>query len=112
MMEAAFAAIARELDDGQVVVIFPEGRLTDTGELYPFRPGIERILAANPVPVVPMAILGMWGSFFSRKDGQALKRPFRRLWSRVTVVIEPPLPPEEVTSPGLQAKVQAMIDAA
>lgn len=110
MMEAAFAAIARELDDGQVVVIFPEGRITDTGEMYPFRSGVERIVAANPVPIVPMAILGMWGSFFSRKDGQALKKPFRRWWSRVDVVIDPALPPDQVTAAGLQARVQAMLD--
>ena len=60
---------------GDLVCIFPEGRITTTGELNPFRPGIERILARNPVPVVPMALRGLWGSFFSRKGGAAMRRP-------------------------------------
>ena len=76
MMERAFAEVAKALREGDLVAIFPEGRITDTGELYPFRPGIKRILDATPVPVVPMALRGLWGSFFlaqgRRRDDQAL----------------------------------------
>jgi 1-acyl-sn-glycerol-3-phosphate acyltransferase len=60
MMERAFAEVAKALEAGEVVGIFPEGRITDTGELYPFRPGIRRILDATPVTVVPMALSGLW----------------------------------------------------
>jgi 1-acyl-sn-glycerol-3-phosphate acyltransferase len=77
MMERAFEEVARALRAGELVAIFPEGRITDTGELYPFRPGVKRILEATPVPVVPMALRGMWGSFFSRKDGAAMSKPWR-----------------------------------
>jgi 1-acyl-sn-glycerol-3-phosphate acyltransferase len=77
MMERAFGEVAKALHQGDVVAIFPEGRITDTGELYPFRPGITRILAATPVPVVPMALRGLWGSFFSRKGGDAMSKPWR-----------------------------------
>ena len=56
----------RRSRNGEIVGIFPEGRLTRSGELNPFRPGIERIVAETPVPVVPMALHGLWGSFFSR----------------------------------------------
>jgi 1-acyl-sn-glycerol-3-phosphate acyltransferase len=66
MKERAFNEAAQALRDGEIVCIFPEGRITDTGELYTFRPGLQRILEQAPVPVVPMALRGLWGSFFSR----------------------------------------------
>ena len=64
--------------------IFPEGRITETGEIYPFRTGITRIVERTPVPVVPMALKGLWGSFFSRHGGAAMTKPFRRgVFSRI-----------------------------
>ena len=75
------------------------------GELNPFRSGVERVLARTPVPVVPMGLKGMWGSFFSRHDDRALKQPFRRVWSRVSLVIGPPLAAREVTAAGLARRV-------
>ncbi len=111
MLEAAMAKIAEELRDGQVVCIFPEGQITRTGELNPFRPGIERIVAAVPVPVVPFAIRGLWGSYFSRVDGSAMKRPFRRgMWSRIEVVLTEPVAPDAVSAAGLEATVRALVD--
>ena len=106
MMEAAFAEVSRALAAGELVGLFPEGRITFDGEISPFRPGITRILEANPVPVIPMALRGMWGSMFSRKDGPALSRPLRRgLFSRIELVAGPALPPERVCLPGLQLQV-------
>jgi 1-acyl-sn-glycerol-3-phosphate acyltransferase len=57
----------RRCEAGELVAIFPEGRITDTGELYPFKGGIKRIVERTPVPVVPLALKGLWGSFFSRR---------------------------------------------
>jgi 1-acyl-sn-glycerol-3-phosphate acyltransferase len=108
LLERAFAEIGHALDDGDLVCIFPEGRITTTGEMNPFRPGIERILARNPVPVVPVALRGLWGSFFSRKDGRALSRPLRRVWSRIEVVAGPPVPPEVATVEELEQRVFAL----
>lgn len=105
VLAAAFDRIAAELEAGEVVCIFPEGRLTTDGALAPFRPGIERIVARTPVPVVPMALVGLWGSFFSHKDGAALRRPFRRVWSRIRLVIGPPVPPAEVRADDLACRV-------
>ena len=66
---------ARRSRAGEIVGIFPEGKLTETGELNPFRPGVQQIVAATPVPVVPMALSGLWGSFFSRSHrGSAMRR--------------------------------------
>jgi hypothetical protein len=109
MMERAFAAVAAALRAGELVGIFPEGRLTDSGEIQPFRPGLQRILAETPVPVVPMALCGLWGSFFSRKDGAAMTKPFRRgFLSRIGLAVAPPIAPEFATPEGLQARVLAL----
>ena len=107
-MERAFDEVARSLAEGDLVCIFPEGRLTSTGDLGPFRAGIEHIVSRTPVPVVPMALRGLWGSFFSRKDGPAMRRPFRRVWSRVELVCGVPLPPAEATIAALEARVLAL----
>jgi hypothetical protein len=107
-LEQAYDEVARALDEGELVCIFPEGQITRTGELNPFRPGIERIVARTPVPVVPMALCGLWGSFFSRKDGSAMRHPFRRFWSRIEVAVAPPVPPSEAHAEALQIRVLAL----
>ena len=108
MKERAFADAAAALRAGEIVGIFPEGKLTDTGELSPFRPGVQQMIATTPVPVVPMALSGLWGSFFSRSvDGKAMRR-LRGIFSRITLVVAPPVPPERVTLEGLQASVLAL----
>jgi 1-acyl-sn-glycerol-3-phosphate acyltransferase len=109
MMERAFAEVSRALRAGDIVVIFPEGRITDTGDLYPFRPGVKRILAADPVPVVPMALRGLWGSFFSRKDGAAMTKPWRlRPFSKIGLAVGAMVPPVAATPESLQANVLAL----
>ncbi len=109
MLEAAFAEVARALANGDLVGIFPEGGLTRDGELQPFRPGISRILRDNPVPVVPMALSGLWGSFFSRIEGKAMQTPFRRgMFSAIALRVGPPLPPEALTPERLFASVLAL----
>ena len=91
-----------------MVCIFPEGRLTTDGDLGPFRPGIERILQRNPVPVIPLALQGLWGSFFSRAGGHAMRRWPRGPWSRIGLVIGAPLPPAQVTAADLRERVAAL----
>lgn len=109
LLQRAYDDIARALENGEVVGIFPEGHVTETGELQRFRGGIARIVARTPVPVVPMALRGMWGSFFSRKHGPAMSRPFaRKPFSRIELVAGMPVPPEAVTPEGLQAMVAAL----
>jgi 1-acyl-sn-glycerol-3-phosphate acyltransferase len=71
-----------------------------------FRSGIQRIIDRTPVPVVPLALRGLWGSFFSRKGGPAMTRPFRRgILSRIGLVVGTPVSPREVTPEGLQERV-------
>jgi 1-acyl-sn-glycerol-3-phosphate acyltransferase len=108
LKERAFEEAANALNAGEIVGIFPEGKITDTGELNPFRPGLQRILEHAPVPVVPMALRGLWGSFFSRSyQGKAMRR-VRGLFSKIAVVAGPPLAPERATPEALQAMVLAL----
>ncbi len=108
MKDRAFAEVAKALAAGEIVGIFPEGKLTDNGELNPFRPGIQRIVETTPVPVVPLALRGLWGSFFSRShDGKAMRR-LRGVFSRIALVAAPPVPADRVTLVGLQATVLAL----
>ena len=106
MLDRAYDAIAAALAEGEVVCIFPEGRITDNGEIYPFKNGIQRIVDRTPTPVVPLALRGMWGSFSSRRGGAAFSKLPRRFRSRVEVVAGLPVLPEHVTPEFLQERVR------
>jgi len=111
MLEAAYDSVSAALRDGELVAIFPEGRITDTGELYPFRSGIERIVERDPVPVVPLALRGLWGSFFSREGGPAFSKPQRlvfNLFRHIALVAGPPVAPAAATRESLQQMVGAL----
>jgi 1-acyl-sn-glycerol-3-phosphate acyltransferase len=97
--EAAFATARQVLDEGDLLGIFPEGSITRDGELQPFKGGVLKILQANPVPVVPIGLSNLWGSFFSRiEQGRAMVKPFRRgSFSRVTLRAGPPIAPQDAT---------------
>jgi 1-acyl-sn-glycerol-3-phosphate acyltransferase len=89
--ERAFASVAAELAAGQLVCIFPEGRLTADGTIGPFRPGLMRILAQTPVPVVPLALSGLWGSLFSRYARSLWRRLPRKLLARIRIAAGAPV---------------------
>ena len=107
-LKVAFDEISKALEAGEVVCIFPEGQLTQDGHVAGFKPGIERIIRRNPVPVVPMALKGLWGSFFSHKNGHAMTRLPQRFWSRVELVAGPPVAPAYVAADDLREKVMAL----
>lgn len=109
LLEKAYDEVAKALEAGDLVGIFPEGRITDTGEMYPFKQGITRIVERTPVPVVPMALKGLWGSFFSRKDGPAMTRPFRRgLTSAIGLAVAPAVAASAATPEALQEIVAGL----
>jgi 1-acyl-sn-glycerol-3-phosphate acyltransferase len=109
LMERAFAEVDKELADGNLVCIFPEGGITRDGSMQRFRPGMERILAARPVPVVPLAVRGLWGSIFSRRDSRLgrLRLP-RRFWSKIGLVAGPAVPAPDASAALLEAKVREL----
>lgn len=106
--EAAFEAIRAGLAAGDLLCIFPEGRLTTDGEVDRFRRGVERIVEETPVPVVPMALAGLWGSFFSPEGKGPLRRGPGRFWSRVDVVAGEPVPAAAVEADDLRERVLAL----
>ena len=106
--EQAFARIAEELSNGEVVCIFPEGKLTTNGEIDEFKNGISRILQETPVPVIPMALRGLWGSFFSHKDRPALSQMPKRFWSKIDLVVGDSITPDQATPENLKLKVEAL----
>lgn len=99
----AFEEIREGLSKGDLLCIFPEGALTRDGEIAQFRRGVERIVKETPVPVIPMALQGLWGSFFSHSGG-VFKNP-KRLWSRVRILVGDSVPAEKVTADGLLVAV-------
>jgi 1-acyl-sn-glycerol-3-phosphate acyltransferase len=108
--ELAFARAKEVLDDGDLLCIFPEGAISPDGELAEFKGGVMRLLASNPVPVVPIALQNLWGSFFSRADGRAMSKPFRRgIFSRVGLVAGDPVPAAAVSPAGLRDRVGALL---
>ena len=111
--ERAFAQARAVLDDGELLGIFPEGGITRDGSLGEFKGGIMKILQTHPVPVVPLALHNLWGSYFSRVGGgSAMVKPFRRgLFSRVGLVAGEALAPAAVTPTLLRERVAGLLAA-
>ncbi len=104
ILNTAFERMHAVLNSGDVLGIFPEGGITRDGEIAEFKPGIEWLIAEQPVPVVPMALCNLWGSLFSRRDPLHKRRPYK-LWAKIELRIGPAIPPEEVTAERLREEV-------
>jgi 1-acyl-sn-glycerol-3-phosphate acyltransferase len=108
----AFEAAAAALRDGELVCIFPEGRLTSDGLIGEFRPGLSRILGETPVPVIPIAIVGLWGSMFSRFGRKLWQRLPRKLWHRVVVNVGEYMAPDDTSPETLRERIVALYGGA
>jgi 1-acyl-sn-glycerol-3-phosphate acyltransferase len=106
LLENAFDEVDAALANGELVCIFPEGGLTADGRIAPFRAGVDRILARRPVQVVPLALRGLWGSIFSRRDSalHRMRLP-RRFWSRIELVGGEPIEAPQADAMTLQERV-------
>jgi hypothetical protein len=101
--------VSEALNDDELVCIFPEGKITQTGEIEAFRPGVIKILQRDPVPIVPLALRGLWGSFFSRKYGNAMARWFPRGWfSRIELIAGDPLDAADASAESLYRRVSVL----
>jgi 1-acyl-sn-glycerol-3-phosphate acyltransferase len=107
-MDRAFETVDAELAAGNIVCIFPEGALTRDGEVARFRPGIEKIIARRPVPVIPVALGRLWGSWFSRRRDGGLRKIPGRLFARVPVRVGKAVRPSEVTAERLELLVRTL----
>jgi 1-acyl-sn-glycerol-3-phosphate acyltransferase len=107
-MQQAFELIDAELAAGNVVCLFPEGGLTPDGEVQRFRPGIEKILAKRPVPVIPAALGRLWGSWFSRRKGGGIRKIPGRLFARVPITFGAPVAAADASAEKLELLVRTL----
>src|SRR5690606_20693891 len=108
LMQRAFDTIDAVLAEGELVGIFPEGALTKDGAIAPFKSGVERILARRPVPVVPLALRGLWASMWSRRDSRLGRmRVPRRFHAHVELHAGQPMPPT-TTAADLEAQARQL----
>jgi 1-acyl-sn-glycerol-3-phosphate acyltransferase len=109
VLQRAYDEVDAALADGEIVCIFPEGGLTKDGDIAPFRPGVARILERRPVPVVPLALRGLWGSVWSRRDSMMHRaRLPRRFRARVELVAGAPYAPVDAQLETLEARVREL----
>ena len=109
LLERAFDEIDRALADGELVCVFPEGGLTRDGTIDTFRPGVEQILARRAVPVIPLALRGLWGSVFSRRDSAlGRSRLPRRFRARIGLVAGMSLPAVVASASVLEQRVREL----
>src|SRR6185437_6895514 len=106
LLAQAYERCARALADGELICVFPEGKLTRTGEMNPFRHGVTEIVRRTPAPVIPMALRGLWGSVFSRAQDARWPRPIHKgVMSRLSLAVGEPIDPELATPEKLQQTV-------
>lgn len=104
----AIKEVKAQLHQGEIVCVFPEGQLTSDGNMQPFKRGIDVILRQSPVPVIPLALKGLWGSYFSREGGRALLKLPRLCWSKVEIVAGNPVSPQDANSARLFKAVKQL----
>jgi len=104
VVDAAYERIKQAIDEGELLCIFPEGVISYDGEIAEFKKGILKILKTAPAPVIPMALSGLWGSWFSRYKGKAMTGIPRHI-AKVSLNVGEPIAYETVTTEGLQAQI-------
>ncbi len=109
LLDKAYKQIAKELNAGNIIGIFPEGKLTIDGEIDTFKLGVERIVNESPVTVVPIALDGLWGSYFSNCGGKPMQGIPRKIWPKIKMIVGDPLDASTITANNLQNIVTDLI---
>jgi acyl-[acyl-carrier-protein]-phospholipid O-acyltransferase/long-chain-fatty-acid--[acyl-carrier-protein] ligase len=99
------------IDRGELVCMFPEGQITRTGTLLPFRRGFERIIKGRTAPIIPVHLDRIWGSIFSFNHGRFLWKMPERIPYPVTVSFGAALPPH-TTAHALRTAILNLGEAA
>ncbi|KJY83495.1 acyl-phosphate glycerol 3-phosphate acyltransferase [Vibrio galatheae] len=102
---SAFNQVEQALAQGHIVCIFPEGHLTADGEINQFMRGMDIILKRSSVPVIPIALKGLWGSYFSRYKGTACRGLPTRFWSKIEIEAGEPVAPNHASTTVMHDKV-------
>lgn len=106
IMNAAFDKVDEELAAGNIVCIFPEGGITRDGRVQRFRPGIEKIIERRSVPVIPVSLGRLWGSWFSRRKNGAIRKVPGRLFAKVPITVGAAVAAADVTAARLELLVR------
>jgi len=87
--------VAKEhLQKGGTICIFPEGELTRTGSMLPFRRGVEKLIegvASKNVPIIPVYIDQVWGSIFSYERGKFFFKIPHEMPAKLSITFGQPL---------------------
>lgn len=108
LLKKSFDRIDEALHDGDLVFLFPEGAITRDGEIQRFRPGIEKIVERTPVPVIPVALSGLWGSWFSRQAGGGIRKLPGKLFARIDIRIGEAVRPVDASAESLELLVRTL----
>jgi 1-acyl-sn-glycerol-3-phosphate acyltransferase len=109
LLKAAYAEIEKALAEGELIGIFPEGGLTPDGSIQPFKTGVERMIQTSPVPVIPLAVRGLWASMWSRRDSRLRRmRMPRRFRAHIELIVDVPMAPDGFSAAALEAKVREL----
>ena len=109
VFNSAFAQISTCLKNGELVCLFPEGAVTQDGQVHSFKKGLEFILAKDPVPVIPMALQGLWGSIFSHKGARAFTKWPKRIWFPVYLKVANAIPAQKAQLAYLEEIVKKLV---
>jgi acyl-[acyl-carrier-protein]-phospholipid O-acyltransferase / long-chain-fatty-acid--[acyl-carrier-protein] ligase len=83
--------VAQALKAGELVLIFPEGGISRTGQLLKLERGFELMARKAGVPVIPVAHDGLWGSLFSFSENKYLIKSPRLMRTAVCVAWGEPI---------------------
>ena len=108
---SALREAGRSLDQGELVCIFPEGQITRTGNLLPFKAGFTRIVKGRDIPIIPIHLDRVWGSVFSFVGGRFLTKWPTHVPYPITISIGQPLP-STTSADELRQAVQELEEAA
>jgi 1-acyl-sn-glycerol-3-phosphate acyltransferase len=95
VLAKAFDNISESIQSGDCLGLFPEGWITRDGEMRKFQPGIIKIIQRDPVNIVPISLVGLWGSIFSYEGSKVIFKIPKSLRRKVNIVIGKPITPEE-----------------
>lgn len=111
-LRRAMEQIEKRLEESELVALFPEAYISKDGDLIPFKKGVSELSKKDPkIQIVPMAISGMWGSWFSRhNNGRAMvgvpkRRSFR---TEIEINVGQPIMASELTTQKLYDKVLSL----
>jgi len=108
VLRNAFDQISEALKSGELVCFFPEGKLTEDGEIHCFLPGFERIVARDSAPVIPLALRGLWNSIFSHNPDVRWTHVLRRIFAEVELVSAPALPSGQANASLLEQQIRQL----